>query len=270
MSSAGDGRSLTGQRWTLVALLCLALVVALPRALTFGQVADENTQLKERLDEMDSRMEEVEQALLRLRAYEAHLRSLTPDGDHGPLPPTHSSSARSEGVPSTVRAEGLSARADTFLRLFSELEPSLNDKLVMAEELSALESALPSVWPASGELTSPFGWRRSPFGTRWRFHSGVDIARRRGVPIVAVAAGTVASAGWDGGFGKAVVIDHGLGISSIYAHCHRLDVAVGDEVEPGQRLGSMGSTGRTTGPHLHFELHFDGVPVDPLDYLPAR
>jgi murein DD-endopeptidase MepM/ murein hydrolase activator NlpD len=254
-----------------VAVLVLITGIALPRAAAFSSVAEENARLKERLDVIDGRMGEVERSLLRLRAYEAQLQSFTPEGDHGPIEHTTLTRPGGDmGIPAAAWADALADRTETFLSLFSELEPGLNDQLVKAEELSALERALPSVWPAEGEVTSRFGWRRSPFGTRWRFHSGLDIARRRGVPVLSTADGVVSSAGWDGGFGRAVYVDHGLGVSTAYAHLHHLDVSTGDRVIAGQRIGSMGSTGRSTGPHLHFELRFDGVPVDPADYLPAR
>ena len=267
----GPGRRRPDFVWSAVAVLVLITGIALPRAVAFSSVAEENARLKERLDTIDGRMGEVERALLRLRAYEAQLQSLAPEGDHGPLESIDAVRSRGDrGIRAAAWADALSERTEVFLSLFAELEPGLNDQLVKAEELSALERALPSVWPADGEVTSNFGWRRSPFGTRWRFHSGLDIARRRGVPVRSTADGVVSSAGWDGGFGRAVYVDHGLGVSTAYAHLHRLDVSVGERVTAGQRIGSMGSTGRSTGPHLHFELRFDGVPVDPTDYLPSR
>ena len=276
MTSSAEGGPRATLPWAIAALATFAFLLLLPRALVFGALFEENAHLKERLDEIDGRMDQVEGALLRLRAYEAQLQSLAPVGDHGPIErvPSGASEPSGElldavGLPGWVWADGLAARTETFLRLFGELEPSLNDHLVKAEELWALERALPSVWPAAGEVTSPFGWRRSPFGTRWRFHSGLDIARARGAPVLASADGVVLAAGWDGGFGHAVTLDHGLGVSTVYAHCHRLLVAEGDRVVAGQRIALMGSTGRSTGPHLHFEVQFDGVPVDPADYLPA-
>jgi murein DD-endopeptidase MepM/ murein hydrolase activator NlpD len=278
--------------WAVASVAVALVLVMLPRAVAFSSVFEENTRLKERLDDIDGQMEQVERALLRLRAYEAQLQSLDTEGEHGPIEasaafqvpdgmdgwlrtPPHAGDLATgrdgDGrLTASVWADGLAARTDTFLRLFEELEPSLNDHLVKAEELWALERALPSVWPADGELTSPFGWRRSPFGTRWRFHSGLDIARNRGAPVLAAADGVVRSSGWDGGFGYAIALDHGLGVSTVYAHCHRLLVEEGARVVAGQRIALMGNTGQSTGPHLHFEVHFDSVPVDPADYLPPR
>lgn len=124
------------------------------------------------------------------------------------------------------------------------------------------------IWPVSGEITSPFGWRIHPiFGSRI-YHSGLDIAVDEGVPIAAADSGVVVDAGWMGGYGKAVIIDHGGGISSLYGHTSALLVSEGQRVSKGQTIALVGSTGYSTGPHLHFEVRQDGEPVSPLSYLP--
>ena len=122
-------------------------------------------------------------------------------------------------------------------------------------------SASGYVWPVAGPVTSPFGWR-------WgRMHEGIDIAAASGTPIGASAAGTVIYAGWLGGYGNVVVIDHGGGISTTYGHQSSLAVGNGSYVAQGQTIGYVGSTGHSTGPHLHFEVRLNGVPEDPLGYL---
>lgn len=124
------------------------------------------------------------------------------------------------------------------------------------------------IWPAAGPITSPFGWRVHPiFGTQ-RYHSGIDIGADYGDPILAADSGTVIFSGWMGGYGKAVVIDHGGGISTLYAHNSELLVEAGYRVQKGQLISRCGSTGYSTGPHLHFEVREDGTPVSPLGYLP--
>ncbi|HUG89147.1 MAG TPA: peptidoglycan DD-metalloendopeptidase family protein, partial [Actinomycetota bacterium] len=122
-------------------------------------------------------------------------------------------------------------------------------------------------WPAPGPITSGFGWRVHPiFGTR-RFHAGVDIDADCGDPIWAAARGNVLSAGWNGGYGNATVIDHGNGLATLYAHQESIGVAVGQRVGRGQQIGSVGTTGWSTGCHLHFEVRINGTPVDPEPYL---
>jgi murein DD-endopeptidase MepM/ murein hydrolase activator NlpD len=124
------------------------------------------------------------------------------------------------------------------------------------------------IWPTSGPITSPFGWRTHPiFGTQ-RFHSGIDIGADYGDPVVAADGGVVIYADWMGGYGKAVVIDHGGGFSTLYAHNSELLVSEGQKVYKGQQISRVGSTGYSTGPHLHFEVREGGSPVNPVAYLP--
>jgi murein DD-endopeptidase MepM/ murein hydrolase activator NlpD len=117
------------------------------------------------------------------------------------------------------------------------------------------------IWPVSGPVTSGFGWR-------WgRMHEGIDIAVPTGTPIAAAASGTVIYAGWMGGYGNLVVIDHGSGLATAYGHNSSLAAGVGQAVAQGQIISYAGSTGHSTGPHLHFEVRINGSPVDPLGYL---
>ncbi len=117
--------------------------------------------------------------------------------------------------------------------------------------------------PALGPIVSAFGHRSDPFTGEIRMHQGIDIDAPAGSPIWAVTDGVVTFAGDRGGFGKLVILDHGDGVQTYYAHQQRIDVSVGDEITAGHQLGLVGSTGRSTGPHLHFEIRVDGVPVDP-------
>lgn len=133
----------------------------------------------------------------------------------------------------------------------------------LVEEL-ARRDAVPSIWPVRGLVTSRYGWR-------WgRFHNGVDIAAPRGTPIMAAAPGRVVFSGWDGAFGNTVIIDHGYGYRTLYAHNSRNAVQVGDQVGRGQVIGYVGSTGRSTGPHVHYEVLVNGRNVNPWDFLPRR
>ena len=123
------------------------------------------------------------------------------------------------------------------------------------------------IWPTSGPITSPFGYRIHPiFGTQI-YHSGIDIGVDTGTPIVAADSGVVVEADWLGGYGYAVVIDHGNGLSTLYGHNSELAVSPGQSVQQGQVIAYAGSTGYSTGPHCHFEVRVDGSPVDPMGYL---
>ena len=123
------------------------------------------------------------------------------------------------------------------------------------------------IWPISGEITSPFGWRVHPITGDSRFHSGIDIAGDYGDPIRAAASGTVIYAGWISGYGNAVIIDHGGGVTTLYGHNQSLAVSEGQTVAQGQVISYCGSTGNSTGPHCHFEVRVNGEPVSPLSYL---
>ncbi len=122
-------------------------------------------------------------------------------------------------------------------------------------------------WPVSGPITSPFGLRSNPFGSGFETHPGIDIGAASGTTIAAAAGGRVIFAGWYGGYGNAIIIDHGGQTSTLYGHCSQIFVASGQDVQRGQAIGAVGMTGRATGPHLHFEVRVNGVPVDPTSRL---
>lgn len=147
----------------------------------------------------------------------------------------------------------------------------------LEQELRAYESALreqariPSIWPvAGGETTDSFGGRRDPFGGgSAEFHSGQDISAERGTLVYAAGIGTVKFAGVQGGYGQLVIIDHGDGITTRYGHLSKLEVVAGQELVRGTVIGHVGSTGRSTGPHLHYEVRINEEPVNPRAYLPS-
>ena len=140
-----------------------------------------------------------------------------------------------------------------------------------AEHLTRTLLRVPLRKPVNGEidLSSTFGVRVDPFLHVAAMHTGLDFRGDTGDPIRATAAGTVVGAGWSGGYGRMVEIDHGNGLSTRYGHLSQIDVKVGDEIRIGQVIGRMGSTGRSTGPHLHYETRIDGDAVDPQKFLHA-
>ena len=121
--------------------------------------------------------------------------------------------------------------------------------------------------PASSRISSPFGYRFHPILKKKKMHAGIDIGAPMGVDILAAHGGTVIFAGWYGGYGKAIIIDHGGGKSTLYGHASKLLVSDGQEVNEGRKIAEVGSTGLSTGPHLHFEVREDGSPVNPLKYV---
>jgi len=125
------------------------------------------------------------------------------------------------------------------------------------------------LWPIKGTstITSYFGMRMHPILKKKKMHTGIDISASSGTTIIAVSGGTVIMADWFGGYGKAVIIDHGSGKSTLYAHTSKILVSEGEEVKAGQKIAEVGSTGLSTGPHLHFEVREKGTPVNPLNYV---
>lgn len=154
------------------------------------------------------------------------------------------------------------------LNLDARLEEVRQHEVMQALQTNkVMLSTTPSVWPTSGWVTSPFGWRTSKFTGRREFHRGLDISAPAGTPVYAPAGGQVLFAATDGSYGLSVKIVHNQSLITRYAHLQTLDVQQGQHVERGQRLGSVGTTGRSTGPHLHYEVRLSGVPVDPMHYI---
>src|SRR5687768_7558717 len=154
----------------------------------------------------------------------------------------------------------------------AELESKMNriERDLRRYEREIGNSHTPSIWPVAGTLESGFGGRRNPFGgSSYEFHSGQDIDAEWGTPVIAGAHGTVTFSGWQNGYGQLVVIDHGGGLTTRYGHLSAIAATVGQLIQRGEFLGRVGSTGRSTGPHLHYEVRINDQPVNPLQYLQA-
>jgi murein DD-endopeptidase MepM/ murein hydrolase activator NlpD len=165
---------------------------------------------------------------------------------------------------------GLNSPEDTFglLRdILQGLESRLRSVHSGIDKRNALAAATPSIWPAAGWLTSAMGSRGDPFTGAPDYHPGLDISADRGSPVHATADGTVTYAGIYGAYGNLVMIDHGFGLESRYGHLSRVDVASGDKVTRGDRIGAVGATGRATGPHLHYEVRVNDRLLNPLQFL---
>jgi murein DD-endopeptidase MepM/ murein hydrolase activator NlpD len=148
---------------------------------------------------------------------------------------------------------------------------SLDDRLGSLEKKLAQQNALlastPSIEPVPGLITCGFGERSDPFTEEPAFHTGIDISSPRGHAIVASAGGTVVKAGWVNGYGRCVEVAHGLGLRTLYGHLDEIQVIEGQHVSRGEAIGVVGTTGRSTGPHLHYEVRLDNRAVNPLPYI---
>ena len=166
-------------------------------------------------------------------------------------------------------------------REISRLRQDAERRLASFQEIAwyvgnqkSLRNATPSLWPTEGQITSLYGYRFSPMrrddADTGEFHPGLDIANSPDTLIYATADGTVRFSGWSHGYGNMVVIDHGYGLSTLYGHTSKALVKTGDRVSKGQVVGYMGTTGRSTGAHLHYEVWRQGKPVNPMSFLKVR
>ena len=209
----------------------------------------ENARQREELNKLNNRVEAVEDTSRKLaeKSGVVHEESSVP-GAGGPAVPLDAESL-----------EIMEAR-------MSRLEQNIR----AYESILRSRGYTPTIWPVEGKLESGFGGRRNPFGgSSYEFHSGQDIDAEYGSPVIAGASGKVEFAGWQNGYGQLVVVDHGGGLTTRYGHLSHIDVTVGQSLERAQFLGRVGSTGRSTGPHLHYEVRINDEPVNPLQYLLA-
>ena len=155
-------------------------------------------------------------------------------------------------------------------KAISDSKLQRQDGLRLWESLSQKQSLLeatPTISPTNGWITSNFGYRISPYTNRPAFHQGLDIAAPPGTPVRATGSGVVTYTGYDAGYGKLVSIDHGYGILTRYGHNTEIFVVMGQKVKRGDVVATVGNTGRSTGPHLHYEVHLNGIPINPKNYI---
>ncbi len=250
----------------------------------------ENAVLRGQLQGLEARLTRVDQALERVMANDAKLRQLSQEDESARAFGLESLSAlelaaaerqgrtdvgiATNGDMGPIEVLGAAGELEAVEARARELESSLLDEEESMQEVRgylddrwSLTRAHPTVWPVRGWMTSRYGYRQSPQGEGRRLHAGIDIAAPRGTPVVAPADGHVVYAGYHTAYGNLVVIDHGYGLSTKYGHLSRINVRVGARIQRSEVLGRVGSTGRSTGPHLHFEVHQDGAAVNPLRYL---
>jgi murein DD-endopeptidase MepM/ murein hydrolase activator NlpD len=196
-------------------------------------------------------------------------------GEAGPVPTGDPPRAAPAGAPAPAepaasedeRVSQLRREAERLGLVASERELSLRELVAELEDKHDKLASSPAVWPTEGWLTSRFGTRISPFTGKRQFHAGIDIAGAKGTDVIATARGTVKFAGRKGPLGATVIIDHGHGIRTHYGHNAEVFVKRGQKVERGQVIATLGNSGRSTGPHLHYTVEVAGKAVNPLDYI---
>lgn len=236
--------------------------------------AEENARLARELGVIQGRVSQLSDSLASLEERDARLRvmaNLDPidpqvhaAGIGGPRP----FGADDSKSPLLSRADEVRVDVGALIRRANLLTQSFREAGDSLAAHTARLAATPSIMPTAGWLTSAFaGMRLHPILHEARPHEGVDITAPMGTPIEAPAHGVVKSAGWEAGYGHTVVIDHGYGILTRFAHASRLLVSAGTKVARGQRIALVGNSGLSTSPHLHYEVHVNGRPVDPLKYI---
>ena len=219
------------------------------------QLQKDEAEIKSRQEQLDAEMKEIKSTKAELEAKRARANKLKEQRSYMLY------KAQEEEQQSQSEYERLLAISENITAMLRNMESSGGGS-------SSSGGTGRFMWPCRGEITSYFGWRTHPiFGTT-KYHSGMDIAVDYGTPIMAADSGTVIYSGWLGGYGYAVMIDHGSGLVTLYAHNQSLNVYEGQYVTKGTSIAYAGSTGYSTGPHCHFEVRLHGEVTEPLNYLP--
>ena len=212
------------------------------------RLREENYKQRQELQNLNNRVDAVEDQSRKL-AEESGVTKNAPPPTGGPARPVDSAAA---------------------LAALEKKTAKLEHDLRMYESFLRAHGMVPSIWPVVGKLESGVGGRRNPFGGRgYEFHEGQDIDAQYGTPVQVAASGKVIIAGRQRGYGNVVYVDHGAGVTTRYGHLSQINVTLGQTVTRGQVIGLVGSTGRSTGPHLHYEVRINNQPVDPKQYLPG-
>ncbi len=238
---------------------------------------DENTQLRTQLRLVQEKIAHIDETLDRVERFDQKLRAITALEDSerglaiGPLdehaPAEEPPAPEIGGIGGNAPDEAIDDRLESLVEEAARNERSLAELHRYFEDQRSLLASTPSVWPARGWVTSDFGLRVDPYTADRVMHRGIDIANRPGTPVIAPADGVVVFAGSEGGYGKVLVVDHGYGVKTRYGHLSKFDVKLGEKVERGQQIGAVGNTGRSTGPHLHYEVRVNGLPENPRKFI---
>jgi murein DD-endopeptidase MepM/ murein hydrolase activator NlpD len=240
---------------------------------------EENLTLRSQLKTISERVEHINSTLDRVERFDQKLRAVTLLSDPqrnlalGPTATDPNTQVPATGDNQFVRSTGIESpkiitgKLDKLSAEATRQEQSLQELQAYFQDQKSLLASIPSVWPARGWVTSDFGQRLDPYTADRVMHAGLDIAAPHGKEIQAPSDGTVVFAGLEGGYGNVLVIDHGYGIKTRYGHLSAISVKAGEKVTRGQTVAAVGNTGRSTGPHLHYEVRVNGVPQNPRKFI---
>lgn len=250
------------------------------------RLRQENREQKQQLQIFSAKVDNLERNMARLKEFDQKLRLITdlerPSSSEGQRAESGGNALVGMGGPSeqdkdpltralqaerSAIAERMNKSIDRLQEEVKSQEKSFQELRTFLEDKKSSLASTPTIWPVKGFLTSGFGWRASPFTNLRQMHEGIDIATRRGTPIKASANGMVVANSFMGGHGNTVIIDHGFGYRTRYSHLDKGAVRLGQRVKRGDIIGYVGTSGVVTGPHLHYEVLVNGVPVNPLRYV---
>jgi len=223
-----------------------------------------------------ARIEDLEKQLAKLKDFDRKIRIIANLEKGGEAFPFMGMGGPS---PSDIREKLKGEKNENGLiqQMRTDIERLQSESMYQEESLSEIEKLLqgkkemlvhtPSIWPAMGWVTSGFSFRTNPFTGLSQMHEGLDISNRAGTPISASASGVISDTGNDSSIGKFIVISHGFGMTTRYGHLNKAIGRAGQKVNRGDKIGEIGMSGRTTGPHLHYEVRLNGIPVNPTRYI---
>jgi murein DD-endopeptidase MepM/ murein hydrolase activator NlpD len=246
------------------------------KAFELNRLREEAQAQKSQIHFFSARIEDLESQLSKLKEFDKKIRIIA-NLDRG------QEAAGVMGLggpsPSDIRDKLKAEKDERALvqQMKTDVERLQTEAMSREESLSELERLLeskkdilthtPSVWPAQGWVTSGFGFRTNPFTSLTQMHEALDISNRTGTPIVAPADGIVSDIGRDSAYGVILVISHGFGMTTRFAHLNKTLVKVGQKVKRGDKIAEIGMSGQTTGPHLHYEVRLNGIPTNPTRYI---
>ncbi|MBZ4416767.1 peptidoglycan DD-metalloendopeptidase family protein [Myxococcus sp. RHSTA-1-4] len=239
---------------------------------------EENLTLRSQLKSVRERIEHIGSTLDRVERFDQKLRAITLLSDPqrnlalGPTQPEAGTTAPATDtqftqLTTTETPAALVGRLDKLSAEATRQEQSLQELQAYFQDQKSMLASTPSVWPARGWVTSDFGSRVDPYTADRVMHGGIDIAAPHGKEVYSPSDGTVVFAGLEGGYGNVLVIDHGYGIKTRYGHLSKMLVKAGDKVKRGSLIAAVGNTGRSTGPHLHYEVRVNGIPQNPRKFI---
>jgi murein DD-endopeptidase MepM/ murein hydrolase activator NlpD len=236
---------------------------------------EENAQLRSQILLVQEKVAHISATLDRVERFDAKLRTAVtqlqdPERNLAIGPVGNADQDSTIPGPAPAAEANLSALPGKLSSLETEAsrqEQSLRELQEYFDDQRSLLASTPSIWPARGWVTSDFGTRIDPYTAERKMHQGMDIATPHGQPVYVPSDGTVVFIGTEGGYGKVLVIDHGYGVKTRYGHLSEIHVRLGDRVKRGDKVASVGNTGRSTGPHLHYEVRVNGIPENPRKFI---